>query len=103
MSAVTITVIYALPGSATEIELSLPAGTTVAEALNRSGIASRHPEVDLARCPVGIFGRRVERGRILSASRSIVRSSPSRGTRAGDARMEAATVERGVENAMKSA
>ena len=66
MSAVTITVIYALPGSATEIELSLPAGTTVAEALNRSGIASRHPEVDLARCPVGIFGRRVERGRILS-------------------------------------
>jgi len=66
ISAITVTVVYALPERATEIELTLPSGATVAEALNRSGIATRHPEVQLARCPVGIFGRRVERSRPLS-------------------------------------
>ena len=66
MSAITVTVVYALPESATEIELTLPAGATVAEALDRSGLATRHPEVDLARCPVGVFGRRVDRSVTLS-------------------------------------
>jgi putative ubiquitin-RnfH superfamily antitoxin RatB of RatAB toxin-antitoxin module len=65
-SAITVTVVYALPESATEIELTLPAGATIAEALNRSGIATGHPEVDLARCPVGIFGRRVGHSTLLS-------------------------------------
>ena len=66
MSAINVTVVYALPESATEIELTLPAGATVAEALDRSGLAARHPEVDLARCPVGVFGRRVDRSVTLS-------------------------------------
>jgi len=66
ISAITVTVVYALPERATEIELTLPSGATVAEALNRSGIATRHPEVQLARCPVGIFGRRVGHGTLLS-------------------------------------
>jgi putative ubiquitin-RnfH superfamily antitoxin RatB of RatAB toxin-antitoxin module len=66
VSAITVTVVYALPESATEIELTLPAGATVADALERSGIAARHPEAEQARCPVGIFGRRVERSTALS-------------------------------------
>ena len=66
MSVITVTVVYALPESATEIELTLPAGATVSEALERSAFAAHHPEVDLARCPVGVFGRRVGRDRVLA-------------------------------------
>ena len=65
MSAITVTVVYALPDRATEIEVRLGAGATVADALTKSGLASLHPGLDLARSPVGIFGRRVERNRVL--------------------------------------
>lgn len=60
MKRVAVTVVYALPEAATEIELSLPAGATVADALQRSGLAARHPGVDFTRCALGIFGRRVD-------------------------------------------
>jgi putative ubiquitin-RnfH superfamily antitoxin RatB of RatAB toxin-antitoxin module len=66
MSAITVSVVYALPDRATEIELRLPPGATVADALERSGLAGLHPEVDTLRCPVGIFGRRVQRQRLLA-------------------------------------
>jgi uncharacterized protein len=65
MSAITVTVVYALPDRATEIEVRLGAGATVADALTKSGMASLHPELDFARSPVGIFGRRVQRDRVL--------------------------------------
>jgi uncharacterized protein len=58
---ISVTVVYALPESATEIDVLLPSGSTVADALDRSGIAARHPEANLAQCPVGIFGKRVDR------------------------------------------
>ena len=107
MSVITVTVVYALPESATEIELTLPAGATVSEALERSAFAAHHPEVDLARCPVGVFGRRVGRRLLFGetllvesgaiaflptaiASKSIARSSPSRRTHGGGARKAAA-------------
>src|SRR5262249_10396308 len=66
VNAIRVTVIYALPERQTEIELSLPSGATVVEALERCGLAAIHPEIDLARSPVGIFGRRVERDRVLA-------------------------------------
>jgi putative ubiquitin-RnfH superfamily antitoxin RatB of RatAB toxin-antitoxin module len=66
MSTVTVTVVYALPHRATEIELTLPSGATVAQALERSGLDARHPDVDLERSPVGVFGRRVERDCVLA-------------------------------------
>jgi putative ubiquitin-RnfH superfamily antitoxin RatB of RatAB toxin-antitoxin module len=56
---IAVCVVYALPAGATEIELALPAGSTVAEALALSGIAARHPEIDLAAMAVGIYGARV--------------------------------------------
>jgi uncharacterized protein len=61
MTLLSVTVVYALPEFATEIEVRLPAGATVADALARSGIAARHPEAHLEQCPVGIFGKRVDR------------------------------------------
>jgi len=63
---ITVSVVYALPERATEIELELPAGATVAEAIARSRIEERHPEVDLARAAVGLFGRRVRRDAVLA-------------------------------------
>jgi putative ubiquitin-RnfH superfamily antitoxin RatB of RatAB toxin-antitoxin module len=63
---IDVTVVLALADRATEIPLQLPAGATVAEALERSGLAARHPELDMARAPVGIFGRLAERDAILA-------------------------------------
>ena len=61
MTTIRVTVAYALPDAATLIEVRLPAGSTVAQAIERSGIALRHPDVDFSSLPVGVFGSRVER------------------------------------------
>jgi putative ubiquitin-RnfH superfamily antitoxin RatB of RatAB toxin-antitoxin module len=66
MSEIAVSVVYALPDRGTQIELRLPSGATVADAIQRSGLAGLHPEVDTLRCPVGIFGRRVQRYRVLA-------------------------------------
>jgi uncharacterized protein len=56
---IAVSVVYALPAGATEIELELPAGSSVADALALSGIAAHHPDIDLAAAAVGIYGARV--------------------------------------------
>ena len=66
MKQIVVTVVYALRDRATEIELRLPEGATVAQALARSGLATLHPETDIAQCPVGIFGKAAERHAIVA-------------------------------------
>jgi uncharacterized protein len=66
MRRIAVTVVYALPDAATEIEVELPGGATVADALELSGLASRHPEANIARGPVGVFGKRVDRSTMLA-------------------------------------
>lgn len=39
------------------IALEVPAGSTLREAIARSGLLEQCPEIDLARCGVGVFGR----------------------------------------------
>jgi uncharacterized protein len=39
------------------IALEVPTGATVREAIAASGVLERCPEIDLARCGVGVFGR----------------------------------------------
>lgn len=53
----TVEVCYALPEVQTLIELRLPAGATVRDALEASRVAERHPEIDLGTAKVGIFGK----------------------------------------------
>ncbi len=65
MSEITVTVVYALPDAVTEIEVRLGEGATVAEAIERSGIASKLQGADIAEAPVGIFGKRVLRDTVL--------------------------------------
>jgi uncharacterized protein len=66
MKHIVVTVVYALRERATEIELQLPEGATVAQALARSGLAALHPEADIAQCPVGIFGNAAARHAIVA-------------------------------------
>jgi putative ubiquitin-RnfH superfamily antitoxin RatB of RatAB toxin-antitoxin module len=52
-------------GEVDEVELRLPAGATVADALNASGMQARHPERDLSQLPVGLWGAFCARSDVL--------------------------------------
>lgn len=52
-----IQVCYALPDSTNLLELTLPAGSTVKQAIDSSGVLARFPEIDLSVQKVGIFGK----------------------------------------------
>ncbi len=54
---INIEVVYALPHEQVLLKLKLPQGVTVAEAVQASGIAEKHPEIDLARNKLGIYGK----------------------------------------------
>jgi putative ubiquitin-RnfH superfamily antitoxin RatB of RatAB toxin-antitoxin module len=64
---IEIEVVYALPQLQTVVALTVPPGTTVSQAIIRSGIAARHPEVDPESASAGIFGRRVRNSTVLRA------------------------------------
>jgi putative ubiquitin-RnfH superfamily antitoxin RatB of RatAB toxin-antitoxin module len=56
----SIEVAYALPQRQTLLKLEVPAGTTLREAIRRSGLTQHHPELDLERISVGVFSRLAE-------------------------------------------
>jgi uncharacterized protein len=62
MARVVVEVVYALPHGEDAARVALAPGSTVRDAIERSGIARRHPELDLERQKVGIFGRVVAQG-----------------------------------------
>jgi putative ubiquitin-RnfH superfamily antitoxin RatB of RatAB toxin-antitoxin module len=58
---IAVEVVYALPEKQKLLKLSLPAGTSVREAAIRSAMDSHFPGLDLATCPLGIFGKALAR------------------------------------------
>lgn len=56
-SVIEIEVVYAAVDRQVLRAVSVPEGTTVRGALFKSGIGDEFPELDLAECPVGIFGK----------------------------------------------
>ena len=54
---IRVEVVYALPDRQRLIALDVPAGTTMTEAVQRSGLLAEFPEIDLARAPMGIFSK----------------------------------------------
>lgn len=48
-----------------ELPLRVPAGTTLAQALQASELAQRFADLDLAHAPVGIWGRKAGREQVL--------------------------------------
>ncbi len=67
MSAITVTVVHALPDAATEVAVHLPEGATVADAIDtRACWPPYRTAPTLRRCPVGIFGQRARRDTVLA-------------------------------------
>ncbi|MVV48463.1 RnfH family protein [Pseudomonas sp. PB120] len=54
---VEVEVVYAAVDRQALLRVVVPAGTTVRAALQASGVGQAFPELDLAGCPVGIFGK----------------------------------------------
>jgi len=54
---IEIEVVYAAVDRQVLRALSVPEGTTVREAVLKSGIGEQFPELDLSECPLGIFGK----------------------------------------------
>ncbi len=60
MPLLEVQVAYALPAETTLIDLRVDSETTVRSAIEGSGLLARHPEIDLDRNKVGVFGRLVK-------------------------------------------
>ncbi len=61
-----IAVAYAREDKNKWIELEVPEGATLREAIERSGILKSFPEIDLERNRTGIFGRIAKLDQVLS-------------------------------------
>lgn len=52
-----IEVVYALPEREDAVRVRLAPGATAADAVEASGILARHPEIDLGRNKLGVYGK----------------------------------------------
>lgn len=57
-SRIAVSVVYAEPGHVFDVELSLPRGSTVADAIGQSGLRAVYPLMELDDDRVGIFSRK---------------------------------------------
>lgn len=62
---IKIEVAYALPHEQTVLQLTVPEGTTVGQAVELSGIARRYPEINLATSKVGVYGKAAKADTVL--------------------------------------
>lgn len=54
---ISVQVVYALPGRQELIQLKLPQGSTLQQAIEASGLLQHFPDIDLAKNKVGIYGK----------------------------------------------
>jgi putative ubiquitin-RnfH superfamily antitoxin RatB of RatAB toxin-antitoxin module len=54
---ITVEVAYARPDTQVIIPLEVVSGTTIEQAIQRSGVLEMFPEIDLGKDKVGIFGK----------------------------------------------
>ncbi len=54
---IKIEMVYALPHEQTLLKLEVPANSTIADALRISGLAEKHPEIDLEKGKFGLYGK----------------------------------------------
>lgn len=59
-ATIRVEVVYALPAEQKVLGLELPAGSTVRQAIDASGILAKHPEIDLAKNKLGVFAKLVK-------------------------------------------
>ncbi|WLI00435.1 RnfH family protein [Pseudomonas simiae] len=63
---VEIEVVYAAVDHQVLLAVTVPAGTSLRAAVQASGIAAQFPGLDLADCPLGIFGKVVADAEVRS-------------------------------------
>jgi putative ubiquitin-RnfH superfamily antitoxin RatB of RatAB toxin-antitoxin module len=62
---ITVEVVYALPQRQAVLPLVLKPGTTIAQAIEMSGVLKEFPEIDMANVKVGIFGKHAKLDTVL--------------------------------------
>lgn len=62
---INVEVIYALKDKQQTIRLSVDEGSTVLQAIERSGLLAEHPEIDLAKNKLGIWNKLAKPDAIL--------------------------------------
>jgi putative ubiquitin-RnfH superfamily antitoxin RatB of RatAB toxin-antitoxin module len=62
----TVRVIYALPDLQVAVDVPLEAGLTAQEAVARSRLPERYPEIDERPLVLGLFGQRIELERVVA-------------------------------------
>lgn len=62
---INVEVVYALTHEQILLKQSVPAGTTVDGAIQASGILAKHPEIDLSKNKLGIFGKLTKADAVL--------------------------------------
>ena len=65
---IVVEVVYARPDEQVLLSLRVPQGTTLAQAVERSALLLRYPEIDLACHAVGIFGKVVSLETVLRSA-----------------------------------
>ncbi len=66
-SMIAVEVVFALPERQVLVGVSVPAGASVADAIEASGIAAQFPGVVLDTLDAGIWGRVADRSTVLKA------------------------------------
>ena len=66
-SLIEVEVVYAQPRAQTVIAITVPAGSTVEQAIAQSGMAMKHPGIDWDRVETAIFGKRASAATVLQA------------------------------------
>jgi len=60
-----VEVVYALADRQALVAITVPAGATVGDAIEQSGIAGQFPDEDLSACQLGIWGRLAASNQVL--------------------------------------
>lgn len=61
-----VAVVLALPDEQAVVQLLMPAGSTVGEAIEQSGLLLRYPQFNDGRCGVGVFGKFADSATLLT-------------------------------------
>lgn len=65
MSQIHVEVVYAKPGQAKRVTLTLEAGAAVQQAIEQSGLLDACPEIDLSRNKVGVWNKLAKLDQVL--------------------------------------
>ncbi len=93
---IQVEVAYALPQEQVVLRVDVPAGATVRDAVNQSGLLARYPDISLEQNRVGIYARLVSPDDAVSAGDRVevyrpLQADPKASRRAKAAKDEAAS------------